>query len=106
MNAPDGVDAEAALRARVDDVGFAEFLGLMVGDGCLMGDQQTAMLTLSPDERADRVAQLVVQRLPRVELTETDELPDTVRGAGGFGSARRAPSRCCASWWRVMMRSK
>lgn len=38
-------------RATLDE-GFAEFLGLMVGDGCLMGDQQTAMLTLSPDEEA------------------------------------------------------
>ncbi|MEZ4464877.1 MAG: LAGLIDADG family homing endonuclease [bacterium] len=34
------------------DAGFAEFLGLMVGDGCLMGEQQTAMLTLAPEEHA------------------------------------------------------
>ncbi len=40
------------------DEGIAEFLGLMLGDGCLMGDQQNAMLTLAPSERAvaDRVA--------------------------------------------------
>ena len=31
---------------------LTEFLGLMVGDGCLMGDQETAMLTLSPDEES------------------------------------------------------
>ena len=35
--------------------------------------------------RADRVAQLVIQRLPSVELSETDALPETARGAGGFG---------------------
>jgi dUTP pyrophosphatase len=35
--------------------------------------------------RGDRVAQLIVQRLPAVELTEADELPGTARGAGGFG---------------------
>lgn len=35
--------------------------------------------------RGDRVAQLVVQRIPPVEWVEVDELPDTRRGAGGFG---------------------
>ena len=36
-------------------------------------------------ERGDRIAQLVVQRLPRVRLEEVDSLPATERGAGGFG---------------------
>jgi len=36
-------------------------------------------------ERGDRIAQLVVQRLPRVLLEEVDSLPATERGAGGFG---------------------
>ena len=35
--------------------------------------------------RGDRVAQLIVQRLPAIELTEAEELSDTARGAGGFG---------------------
>jgi ribonucleoside-diphosphate reductase alpha chain len=34
------------------DERLGEFLGLVTGDGCLMGDQQTAMLTLSPTEEA------------------------------------------------------
>jgi dUTP pyrophosphatase len=36
-------------------------------------------------DRGDRIAQLIVQRLPEVELSETDTLPETARGAGGFG---------------------
>jgi dUTP pyrophosphatase len=36
--------------------------------------------------RGDRIAQLVVQRVERVEFTVVDELPETVRGAGGHGS--------------------
>jgi dUTP pyrophosphatase len=36
-------------------------------------------------ERGDRIAQLVVQRLPGVDWTEVEELPGTERGAGGFG---------------------
>lgn len=35
--------------------------------------------------RGDRIAQLVIQKLPDVELETVDELPETSRGAGGFG---------------------
>ncbi len=39
------------------DLRLAEFLGLMVGDGCLSGEQETAIVTLSPEEKvvAERV---------------------------------------------------
>ena len=37
-------------------------------------------------ERGERVAQLVVQAVARVQLVETDRLPDSERGTGGFGS--------------------
>ncbi len=37
--------------------------------------------------RGDRIAQLVVQRVERARFVETDALPDSVRGAGGFGSS-------------------
>jgi dUTP pyrophosphatase len=36
--------------------------------------------------RGDRIAQLVVQRVEHVSFTETSELPESVRGAGGYGS--------------------
>ena len=36
-------------------------------------------------ERGMRIAQMVIQRLPAVELVEVAELDDTDRGAGGFG---------------------
>ncbi len=36
--------------------------------------------------RGDRVAQLVVQRVERVALAPVAELPESARGAGGFGS--------------------
>lgn len=35
--------------------------------------------------RNERIAQMVFQIVPEVELTQVDELSDTVRGAGGFG---------------------
>lgn len=36
--------------------------------------------------RGDRIAQLVISPVVRAEVVETDELSETVRGAGGFGS--------------------
>ena len=36
--------------------------------------------------RGDRIAQLVIQRVERVAFTEVESLPDSVRGAGGYGS--------------------
>ncbi len=36
--------------------------------------------------RGDRIAQMVIQRLPEVELVQVEELSETQRGVGGFGS--------------------
>lgn len=35
--------------------------------------------------RGERIAQMVFQLVPAVSILEADELPNTVRGAGGFG---------------------
>ena len=37
-------------------------------------------------KRGDRIAQLVVQRFERARFVEVEELPDSVRGDGGYGS--------------------
>ena len=36
--------------------------------------------------RGERIAQLVIQRVEHVTFTDVDELPDSERGEGGFGS--------------------
>lgn len=36
--------------------------------------------------RGDRIAQMLIMRLPAVHLTEVESLPGTHRGDGGFGS--------------------
>lgn len=38
-------------------------------------------------ERGERIAQLVIQRVPQVTLQEVSELDETDRGTGGFGSS-------------------
>ena len=50
--------------------------------GVILVNHGAAPVTIA---RGDRIAQLVVQRLPDVELEAVEELPDTARGAGGFG---------------------
>ena len=37
-------------------------------------------------KRGDKIAQLVIQKIPDIELVEADVLNETARGAGGFGS--------------------
>src|SRR6266487_4551486 len=37
-------------------------------------------------QRGDRIAQLVIQQVPRVVLHEVESLPGSARGDGGFGS--------------------
>ena len=38
----------------------------------------------------ERIAQLVIQRVEVCEFVEVDELPDSARGEGGFGSTGTA----------------
>ena len=53
------------------------------------GELQVLMVNLGQApvviERGERVAQLVVARVARVECVEVERLDTTVRGAGGFG---------------------
>ncbi|MEY3149096.1 MAG: dUTP diphosphatase [Candidatus Nanopelagicaceae bacterium] len=41
-------------------------------------------------KRGDRIAQLVFQRVERVEFVEVAELPGSNRGSGGFGSTGKS----------------
>ncbi|MGG1520166.1 dUTP diphosphatase [Paenibacillus oryzisoli] len=40
-------------------------------------------------QRNERIAQMVFQRVPQVQLREVEELTETARGAGGFGHTGR-----------------
>lgn len=48
-----------------------------------MGDQEFVV------RRGERIAQLVFQLIPQVELQLTDQLDQTSRGSGGFGHTGR-----------------
>ncbi|NQX57338.1 dUTP diphosphatase [Paenibacillus qinlingensis] len=40
-------------------------------------------------QRNERIAQMVFQRVPQIQLTVVNELSETVRGSGGFGHTGR-----------------
>ncbi|MBE9373056.1 dUTP diphosphatase [Saccharopolyspora sp. HNM0983] len=50
---------------------------------CLINHDRREPLAL---RRGDRIAQLVVQRVEHAEFHEVEELPDSQRGTGGYGS--------------------
>ena len=58
-------------------------------DADYRGEIKVILINLGQEDfvvnRGERIAQLVFQTVPKVELTETDELDGTERGAGGFG---------------------
>ena len=49
----------------------------------LINHDPTEAVTLT---RGDRIAQLVIQRFERARFVEVEVLPDSPRGAGGYGS--------------------
>lgn len=67
VNAPGTVDAGYRGEIRV----------------CLINHDRAEPLSL---RRGDRIAQLVVQRVEHAIFEEVAELPDSQRGAGGYGS--------------------
>jgi dUTP pyrophosphatase len=60
-------------------------------DSHYRGEVKVIAINLDPNEtltihRGDKVAQLVLQAVVRAELVEVDDLGETRRGEGGFGS--------------------
>lgn len=61
-------------------------------DAGYRGELKVALLNTDADEPyelhvGDRIAQLIVLPVPPVTYTRVEELPDGVRGEGGFGSS-------------------
>ena len=57
------------------------------------GELQVILANLGTEpvtiRRGDRIAQLVIAPVTRAEIRRVAELPETMRGAGGFGSTGR-----------------
>ena len=65
-------------------------VGAGVIDADYRGEVKVLLFNLSDVDftvkAEDRIAQIIIEKYTPCELVEVDELPDTVRGAGGFGS--------------------
>jgi len=66
-------------------------------DSGYRGELKVLLVNTDPAEafeisRGDRIAQLVIQRVEHANFVEVDELPETSRGEGGFGSTGVASS--------------
>lgn len=60
-------------------------------DAGYRGEVTVSLINLDPAEpislvRGDRIAQLVIQRVEHARFVEVATLPETIRGAGGYGS--------------------
>ena len=90
---PDGyagfVQPRSGLALR-EGLSMANTPGLI--DAHYRGELKVCAINLDPHnpihiERGERIAQLVIQKVPVVVLEEVDELDETDRGCGGFGSS-------------------
>ena len=79
-------------RALKEGLGLANSPGLI--DSGYRGEVKVVVVNLdasSPIDirRGDKIAQLVIQEVERAEWDVVDDLPDSPRGEGGFGSSGR-----------------
>ena len=79
-------------RALRDGLGVANAPGLI--DSGYRGEIKVIALNLNLSarlvvHRGEKIAQMVFQRVERADVEVVDELPDSERGAGGFGSTGR-----------------
>lgn len=90
---PDGyagfVQPRSGLALR-EGLSMANTPGLI--DAHYRGELKVCAINLDPHnpihiEHGERIAQLVIQKVPVIELEEVDELDETDRGCGGFGSS-------------------
>jgi dUTP pyrophosphatase len=87
---PEGYEAQVRPRS---GLAIKRGLTLLNSPGTIDADYRgeicVVLVNLGRDpvriQRGDRIAQLIVQRLPQVVLTESESLPESSRGAGGFG---------------------
>ena len=94
MELPEGFEAQVRPRS-----GLAAKFGVTVAnspgtvDADYRGELKVILVNLSGEpfvvNPGERIAQMVIARYERVEWEQTDQLSETERGTGGFGSTGR-----------------
>lgn len=91
---PEGTEAQVRPRS---GLAIRRGIGLINAPGTIDSDYRGEVRVplinhdASPQtiEHGERIAQMVVARVARVEWSPADRLPETERGGGGFGSTGR-----------------
>ena len=81
--------------------GLANKKGIDIGGGVLdadyTGEVKVIMINHSNDDchilEGEKIAQMIIEKIDMSEPMEVDELEDTIRGKGGFGSTDLSPKR-------------
>ena len=92
---PDGYEAQIRPRSSMSKLGVCCHTGTIDHD--YRGELSVVLSNLGAQWwgdavhilPGDRIAQLVIEPVARVEVVKVDELSETVRGNGGFGSTGR-----------------
>ena len=89
---PPGYDVQIRPRSGL----FLKGVGVTLGtvDSDYRGEVMVTMYMVTPSgsfeiKHGDRIAQLVIHKLPDVKIIEAEELSSTKRGTGGHGSTGR-----------------
>ena len=89
MSIPNGYYGRIAPRSGLACKKFID-VGAGVVDSDYRGEVRVLLFNFGEEDfevkEGDRIAQLVIEKIGIMEIVEVDELEDTVRGEGGFGS--------------------
>jgi len=86
------IELEAQIRPR-SGLAFKHGITCLNSPGTIdadyRGEVKVLLVNLGQEpfiiERGERIAQMLFQVVPNVSIVEASELPETIRGAGGFG---------------------
>lgn len=88
LEVPEGYGVFVKDKSSISKAGLHTMGGIF--DAGFRGEYNTHLVNLSNEpytiEVGDKVSQLVVMQIPRAELVEVEELSESARGEGQFGS--------------------
>lgn len=91
MEIPQGYEGQVRARSGIAKRGIIVTNGIGTIDADYRGDIGVLFTNLSNSdvffEKGERIAQIVIMPVQRVNLVLVDDLSETVRGEGGFGSS-------------------
>ncbi len=89
MQIPDGYVGLIWDKSGISVKGGIKILGGVIDSG-YRGEIKIGLINLSQEvykiKKGDKITQMLIQKVENPEIVEVDELKETERGAGGFGS--------------------